>query len=203
VGEPRQDGERPRATRWPELNRRRRELAEAGEVGPLWELVTTAPWSMVNHEDVFRLLLGALEVRARRDPQGFAEECFARMVGMTSYLVYRSHYILGLKVEAHAAQARARGPSDLPRDACEVLLPRILRLQSHLAELLQARASVARRHELTRSKRTGDDRARGPRRREGEAADATASPCACSGAGRRGGPSGGKGRGKREGAGDG
>ena len=106
MGEPRQDGERPRATRWPELNRRRRELAEAGEVGPLWELVTTAPWSMVNHEDVFRLLLGALEVRARRDPQGFAEECFARMVGMTSYLVYRSHYILGLKVEAHAALAR-------------------------------------------------------------------------------------------------
>ena len=133
--------------------------AERGDVEALWRLIRDSRWDDIDQEETFKLLLRAVEVRGREDPEGFAALLLGQMVGFTAGLVFRSQRYVDIRVVEHARANRVRGPVDLPQDVVEPLLPRTLELQHHLAELLQVQANVARVRELTRNKRLENHRA--------------------------------------------
>ena len=99
--------------------------AEAGDVDALWDLLARSRWCDIDREDVFKLLIRALEVRSRADPARFASEVMGRMTVFVTTLLLRSHLHLAACVEqdGRAVRRRARPPGDLPRVAVEALIP--------------------------------------------------------------------------------
>jgi len=108
---------------------------------------------------VFGLFLRAIEVRCRADPALFAGEMLARVFGLTSFLVLRTHHHASRLIAVHDRSTRGRGSAELPRELMELVLPRLLELQTHLAEIAHAQASVCRLWALAKSK--GADRLSG------------------------------------------
>ena len=96
----------------------------------------------------------------------------SRMTVFATTLLMRCHLYLGDCVEQGGRAQRMRGqpPGDLPRVAVEALVPRVLELQQHLAELFVAEASIARQWSLARKSeaREGRDRVAEPRRKAGQ-----------------------------------
>src|SRR5262249_12428288 len=62
----------------------------------------------------------------------------------------------------HDRSARGRGSAELPRELMELVLPRLLELQTHLADIAHAQASVCRLWALARSKGAENQRALSP-----------------------------------------
>jgi hypothetical protein len=114
---------------------------------------------MFDHEATFGLLLRAIEARSARDPAGFAEAVFSRMVGFTGYLTLRSQYYLTHVIRTADRQGQSKGTPALPREVTDVYLPRLMELQGHLGELAQLQASTARLWELARQRRLENDQA--------------------------------------------
>ncbi len=136
--------------------------AEEGDVESLSRLIRDSRWDDIDQEETVRLLLKAVEVRGREDPEGFAALLMGQMVGFTAGLVFRSQRYVNIRVVEHARANRVRGPVDLTPDVVERLLPRTLELQHHLAELLQVQAGIARVRELTRTRRLENNRTDDP-----------------------------------------
>jgi len=134
--------------------------AEAGDVDALWDLLSRSRWCDIDREDVFKLLVQALEVRSKADPARFASEVMGRMTVFVTTLLMRSHLHLAACVEqdGRAVRRRAQPPGDLPRLAIEVLIPRVVQLQEHLASLLVAQSSIARQWSLVRKNESKGDR---------------------------------------------
>lgn len=139
------------------IREHREKASRTGDVDAIWDELTTRHHSMVDQEELFGLLLRALDVRGR-DPEAFAAENFTRMIGFVSYLTLRGHYYINFRIARNGRASRDHGPSDFPPDVAEKLIPRLMDLQGHLTELLAAQASVARQWELVRSKRAENDR---------------------------------------------
>lgn len=137
-------------------------MASTGDVEGIWQILVTAQPAMIDWGEVFQLLLRAVEVRSRTDPAGFAEEMFSRMFSLTSYLTLRSHHHARRLIVRHDRSRRDCGAAELPREL-ELVLPRLIELQTHLAEIAHARASVARLWELARCKKLEQGGARGTR----------------------------------------
>ena len=114
------------------LSEIRQQAARSGDIDAIWHEIATQPWTMVDQEELFGHLLRAIEVRSRRDPEAFAADAFARMIGLVSYLTLRGHYYVGHRVARHGKATRGGGPADLPPDVSEKLLPRLMDLQGHL-----------------------------------------------------------------------
>ena len=133
-------------------------MARAGDVEALWQLLLTAPPTMISWEETFRLLARALEVRARQDPAEFASALFAQMLSMTAYFILRTHFFATRLIAGHDASTPSRTSADVPREVIEWILPRLIELQAHLGELTHLQAGVARLWELTRGKRIENDR---------------------------------------------
>ncbi|WZO96107.1 hypothetical protein EP7_003089 [Isosphaeraceae bacterium EP7] len=151
----------PRRAAGPTVREMREQATRDGDVDALWAELTKRHFSMVDQEELFGLLLRALEVRGRRDPEAFAADNFVRMIGFVSYLMMRSTFYINHRIAQHGRATQTKGPADLPADVSGTLLPRIMDLQGHLAELLQAQAGNARQWELARAKRADNDRRAG------------------------------------------
>lgn len=125
--------------------------AGAGDVESLWDLLVDSRWDDIQQEDVFRLLIRALEVRSE-DPERFAAETFRRTTVLVTSLLLRCHLHLAncIEQDARATRLRARPPGDMPRVAVAELIPRVIEMQEHLAALFASQASVARQWTLVR-----------------------------------------------------
>jgi len=103
-------------------------------------------------------------VRATRDPAGFTEMVHAEMSALVGYLVFRSHYLLRRVLRRHDESVQARGVR--PCDEAEAMMPHLIELHNHLAELLASRAATQRLVELTQRRRLADDNSSKPKRRQ-------------------------------------
>jgi hypothetical protein len=136
--------------------------AEAGDIERLWGLLAAARWDLIpDMEEVFSLLLRAINVRAERDPAGFAGEIFTRMIGFNTYLLMRSQMYINLRLGQHGRSTRALGRPDFSLSAVAELIPGMVELQRALAETMAAQATTARAYELARAKRIENDKAEG------------------------------------------
>ncbi len=139
----------------------REQAARSGDIDTLWNELTTRHYSMVDQEEIFGFLLRAIEVRCRQDPEAFAGDTFARMIGFVSYLTLRSSLNVNFRIARHGRATRDNGPADIPAEVADRLIPRHMDLQGHLSKLMQAQASIARQWELARAKRAENDRGEG------------------------------------------
>src|SRR4051794_12369618 len=128
--------------REPTIRERREQAARAGDVDAIWHELVTRHFSMVDQEELFGLLLRALDARSRDDPAAFAAENYTRMVGFISYLALRTSFYVSHRIARHGRSTRHDGPSDFPPDVAERLIPRLMDLQGHLTELMQAQAAT-------------------------------------------------------------
>jgi hypothetical protein len=157
-------------------------MARTGDVDGLWRVLTTSLPGLFGVEETFQLLARAIQVRSRQAPAAFAAELYSRMVGFVGYLTMRTHLYAGRLVAVH--DRHDRGFAELPRELTDVLLPRLVQLQEHLAELMSAQAATARLWALTRQKEIDNGRAVRPGGRPGDDAvrqgeHAPALPPAC------------------------
>ena len=147
--------------REPTIREKRELAARSGDIDSLWNELTTRHYSLIDQEELFGLLLRALDVRSRLDPEAFAGDTFARMIGFISYLTLRSSFYVNARVARHGRATQGNGPADFPPDVAETLIPRLVDLQGHLIELMQAQAATARSWELARAKRAENGQAVG------------------------------------------
>src|SRR5262245_17240474 len=68
----------------------RQQLADAGDVEGIWQIIITANPIMVDWEELFQLLLRAMIIRSRTEPERFSAELLARMFALTSFLTLRA-----------------------------------------------------------------------------------------------------------------
>ena len=156
-----QEGVRPRRSMLTTHEQRTR-WAEDGDVEAIWDVLAAARWDLIpDMEQVFSLLLRAINVRAERDTAGFAAETFTRMIGFNTYLLMRSQMYINLRLGQHGRSTRALGRPDFSLSAVAELIPGMLELQTALAETMAAQATTARAFELARAKRLECDRAEG------------------------------------------
>ncbi|MEO6808905.1 MAG: hypothetical protein ABI353_07315 [Isosphaeraceae bacterium] len=144
--------------REPTICEKRELAARSGDIDSLWNELTTRHYSLIDQEELFGHLLRALEVRSRRDPEAFAGDTFARMIGFVSYLTLRSTFYVNARIARYGRATQGNGPAAFPPDVAEKLIPRLIDLQGHLAELIQGQATTARQWELIHAKRAENGR---------------------------------------------
>ena len=137
----------------------RRHLTETGRYEDLLKQLTAIPWTMIDVEQTWGLVLRAIEVRGREDPERFADDVLNRMVQFTSYLLMRTHFIVGLRVSQHDHALRTQGHVDFSPDVFTRHIPMLVELQGHVADLIQTQAAVIRLRQLARRGRIKNDRA--------------------------------------------
>jgi hypothetical protein len=141
----------------PTIAETREAMAQAGDVEGLWHIISETPWTLLDLEGVFRLLLRAIENATRSDPARFAGDLFTRMLSFTGYLLFRSHYYARDLISGYDKYSSGRGSRYLPPEVTETLLPRLVELQHHVGELVQMHAHTSRLWELAREKRLKND----------------------------------------------
>lgn len=113
----------------------RERSARPDDVDAIWDEIGSKHYSVVRQDELFARLRHAVEARSRSDPEAFAAEMFARMVGLVGYLSLRSMFFVGQRLAQHDRAYRSEGPLRIPTDVVETLLPRLMDVQAHLAEL--------------------------------------------------------------------
>jgi hypothetical protein len=151
-----------RRRRKPSVAETREAMAECGDVEGLWHLLTTADWTMLDQEEVFRLLLRAIEVSSGKDPASFSADLLRRMLAFTGYLVLRAHHLTRRAFSGHDRHTRGRAALFLPDDVTKELLPSVIELQRHAAEIAEAQARTARLWQLAGQRRSPKDLPRPP-----------------------------------------
>jgi len=154
----------------PTIAERRLLMAESGDVQGVWDILSTTCWSMLDLEEMFRLLLRALEVAGREDPAAHAQQLFRRMLTFSAGLVLRSQYYISRILNGHDRSTRGRAAIFLPHDLTQEHLSQDLTLQTHLAQLIECQARTARLWELARRRSVNNSPRRRAARREGQAA---------------------------------
>jgi hypothetical protein len=137
----------------------RRHLAETGRYEELLRQLAAIPWTMIDVEETWRLVLRAIEVGSREDAEGFADDVLNRMVQFTSYLLVRTHFIVGLRISQHDHTLRTHGHVDFSPDVLTKHIPMLVELQGHVADLIQTQAAVIRLRQLSRRGKIKNDRA--------------------------------------------
>jgi hypothetical protein len=142
----------------PSIAEAREQMARSGDVDGLMELLLSTSWSMVDLEGTFKLLFRAIRVSSQADPIKFSAGLFQRMLGLTSYLTFRTHYYAHQLVLNRDANVNGTGTYDLCQVVTDKILPRLIELQGHAADLAQAQAHTARLWEIALEKRAKNDR---------------------------------------------
>ena len=137
----------------------RRQLAETGQYEELLRQLAAIPWTMIDVEESWGLVLRAIEVRGREDPERFADDVLNRMVQFTSYLLVRTHFIVGLRISQHDHALRTQGHVDFSPDVFTRHIPMLVELQGHVADLITSQAAVTRLRQLARRGKIKNDRA--------------------------------------------
>jgi len=145
----------------------RQQLADAGDVEGIWQIISTANPIMVDWEELFQLLLRAMIIRSRTEPERFSAEMLSRMFALTSFLTLRTHHHIA-RLIARYDRSDCGGSADLPREF-DTILPRLIELQRHLGEIAHHQAGVCRLWELARGRRMENDRTN----------DSAQRPCRC------------------------
>lgn len=135
----------------PELSpyEQRIQWAEAGDFERLYRLLCENSWSMIPVETVGRQLLRALEVRAQADPGAFADTILSQMLSFTTFLTFRSQHFATVLIRQADQVAGSHGHRDFSIQLVD-MLPRIIQLQNHVADLALAQAQCARLRQLAR-----------------------------------------------------
>ncbi|MBL8798986.1 MAG: hypothetical protein JNM56_34190, partial [Planctomycetia bacterium] len=131
----------------------------AGDVAGLRQLFRRPRFDSYEQEHLFQALRTAIDV-ASRDPARFAATLYAQSIAFTGYLLLRTHYLAERLIVNHDDVRNGGGLLDMPADVFKIFLPRLLELQHHVAELLEAQAKTARMWELAYGKRRQNRRAR-------------------------------------------
>ena len=137
----------------------RKHLAETGRYEELLRQLAAIPWTMIDVEETWGLVLRAIEVRSREDPERFADDVLNRMVQFTSFLLLRTHFIVGLRISQHDHAQRTKGHVDFSPDVLAKHIPMLMELQGHAANLITTQAGVTRLRQLARRGRIKNDRA--------------------------------------------
>jgi hypothetical protein len=137
----------------------RRHLAETDRYEDLLRQLTAIPWTMLDVEETWGLVLRAIEVRSQEGPEQFADDVLSRMVQFTTYLLVRTHFIIGHRVGQHDHALRTWGHADFSPDVLTKHIPLLLGLQGHVADLIQTQAAVIRSRQLARRGKIRNDRA--------------------------------------------
>jgi hypothetical protein len=137
----------------------RRHLAETGRFEELLKQITAIPWTMIDVEATWGLVLRAIEVRGREGPERLADDILNTMVQFTSYLLMRTHFIVGLRISQRDHAMRTQGHADFAPDVLAKYIPMLVELQGHVADLIQTQAAVTRSRQLARRGRIKNDRA--------------------------------------------
>jgi hypothetical protein len=137
----------------------RRLLAETGRYEDLLRQLAAIPWTMIDVSEVWGLVLRAIEVRSREDPERFADDVLNRMVQFTSYLLVRTHFLVGLRISQRDNALRSHGHGEFSPDVLTKHIPMLMELQGHVADLIQTQATVIRLRQLARRGKIKNDRA--------------------------------------------
>jgi hypothetical protein len=154
----------------PTVAERRRSMAESSDVQGIWDILSTTCWSMLDLEEMFQLLLRALEVAGKDDPVAHSAQLFQRMLTFSAGLLLRSQYYIGRILAGHDRSTRGRAAIFLPHDLTQEHLAQALELQAHLAQLIESQARTARLWQLARRRPVNNPPRRRAARREGQAA---------------------------------
>jgi hypothetical protein len=114
---------------------------------------------MIDVEETWGLVLRAIEVRSREDPERFADDVLNKMVQFTSYLLVRTHFIVARRISQHDHALRSHGHGDFSPDVLLKHIPLVMELQGHVAELIQTQATVSRLRQLARRGKIKNERA--------------------------------------------
>ena len=137
----------------------RRQLAETGKYEELLRQLAAKPWTMIDVEETWGLVLRAIEVRSQEDREGFADNILNTMVQFSSYLLLRTHFIVGRRISQHDHAQRTCGHVDFSPDVLTKHIPMLTELQGHVADLIQTQAAVIRLRQLARRGKIKNDRA--------------------------------------------
>lgn len=142
---------------------RRRQLVEAGEVDALLADVDR-PWGVPSsyNADFWADVAEALRVASRRDPAGFALQQIDEMIALLALIRVRTERSFRQRLAAgdRAITSQGHGPDPAIEDP---ILEKLLDLFERTTRLIEARAAIERRTDLTRrSKNAGPDPAGTP-----------------------------------------
>jgi hypothetical protein len=137
----------------------RRQLAETGKYEELLRQLAVKPWTMIDVQETWGLVLRAIEVRSQENSERFADDVLNRMVQFTTYLLLRTQFIVGLRISQHDHALRTWGHADFSPDVLTKHIPMLMELQGHVANLIQSEATVIRLRQLARRGKIKNDRA--------------------------------------------
>jgi hypothetical protein len=126
----------------------REQMARAGDVRGLFELITRSPAGTFNLSSAFDQLRRALAVAGTGDPAKFADRLYEYMGCFCGYVMLRAQFHCLRTLENCDWQTR-----QMPSELTNHLLPQLHSIQTQLVEIQQARASTARLWQLARKSR--------------------------------------------------
>src|SRR5262249_31232187 len=113
----------------------------------------------------FGHLLRAMEVRCGADAAGFSADLLARLLAFSGFLTLRMQLQAGRLIAAHDGSHRMHIPGELDRELTDLIIPRVLEMQRHVAELAVTQAATARAWALAEGKQYENLMAAAPCRR--------------------------------------
>ena len=110
------------------------------------------PGAGLRWEDEFPALLATLEKRAREAPDLFSAEVLAQIMATASYLFLRTKLRLEYDINSSDVRGRYHNGPYLAEGVTNVLIPRLLEIGQHCAEIVHIQAATARQWSLARAK---------------------------------------------------
>lgn len=123
----------------------RDELVEEGDFATLFLSMLELNPNFAMHAREFEALARAIGRKAVIDPAGMTIEALTLAMGLTTYLLCRSHYVVASRIKA-SDQARRTKPGELPADVSGEWLPRLERIVQLLNELARTQATMTYLH---------------------------------------------------------
>jgi hypothetical protein len=144
---------------------RRAKLAEAGDVQGLMDDFAQSPSGCTNWKQAYKQMQRAIEVACQREPWKFAGEVFQSLTRFATYVSLRLQLACGSFMAQDDCGPQG-SPTHLPPDLMTNLIPPMMQMQRHVAELLHAWASTMRQWELVKRQLAMPDDGRTRRRKK-------------------------------------
>jgi hypothetical protein len=135
---------------------RRAKLAEAGDLQGLMDDLAQSPSGSTDWKQVFKHMQRAIQVASEKEPWNFAEDVFRSMTRFACYASLRLQLACS-SVMAQDDFAPKGSPTHLPTDLMTNLVPPMIQMQRHCAELFHAWASTMRQWSLVKKHRAMSD----------------------------------------------
>ena len=129
---------------------RRSGLAAGGRHRELLEELERADPTLRDPEEAWEQLRLGCRAAAGADPEAFGRAMLDEAAGFVAYLACRGREALRRRLVAHDRAARDHGLTAAPPELEGRAIEAFLRLQGHLAAILEARATLERRWRLAR-----------------------------------------------------